>query len=365
MKKKALFFFLFIILGFSIFSPVTLYGEETVDNLNQKIEEYNQKILELGKAKDTLATQISLLNSQAELTLLKITQTENSMKLLETEIASLTVKINDLDISLNQLSSVYIEQVSQNYKLSKRIPQLAIFTTLNFNLFLEQYKYIATSQKNSQDTLMNMETVRTNYDLQKEQKKVKQDELQALEVKLAQQKDSLAKQKISKTNLLEVTKNNETKYQQLKKAAEEELSSLLKAKFVGKRTVKLGEPLGLMGNTGYSFGDHLHFGLYNLKESLVNNWSYTNDIDASEYLGSHSWPMGDPRTITQGRGQTQYSYLYADRFHHGIDMVSTNKTIKAVNDGVAYFYRNPSSSLGNHVKLFHSDGKMTLYLHMQ
>ena len=120
-----------------------------------------------------------------------------------------------------------------------------------------------------------------------------------------------------------------------------------------------------MGNTGYSFGAHLHFGLYNLTESNIKNWTYQNDIDSSQYVKDFMWPMNSPIDITQGRGKTPYSYLYADRFHHGVDMVSKNKSIMAVNDGVAYFYRNTGSSLGNHVKLFHPDDKMTLYLHLQ
>jgi murein DD-endopeptidase MepM/ murein hydrolase activator NlpD len=73
-------------------------------------------------------------------------------------------------------------------------------------------------------------------------------------------------------------------------------------------------------------------------------------------------------TITQGRGHTKYSYMYSDGFHHGIDLVSNNKTIYAAEDGVAYFFRDKypgkKTGNGNHVKLFHADGKMSLYLHL-
>ena len=357
-------FSLFILIGIFLSLFVTTLNAQTTEELENQINEYSSKLLELAKSKDTLSNQIKILDSQINLTLLKITQTENSITLLEEEIQNLSVKIDELDVSLNQLSLAFIEQINQNYKLNKRLTPLHTLLLGKFNQALQEFKYISSIQNNSRQTLLDMETIRTNYDLQKQEKKQKQEELVALESRLAVQKNTLAQSKQSKNDLLVVTKNDEARYQKLKSAAEAELSSLLAAKFVGKREVKKGEALGMMGNTGYSFGDHLHFGLYNLTESQLSSWSYPNDLDSSGYVSQYMWPMKDYR-ITQQRGVTPYSYLYSDRFHHGVDMVSSNKTIYAVNDGVAYFFRNPTSSLGNHVKLFHPDGKMTLYLHMQ
>ncbi|KKS87902.1 MAG: hypothetical protein UV62_C0021G0001, partial [Parcubacteria group bacterium GW2011_GWC1_43_11] len=67
---------------------------------------------------------------------------------------------------------------------------------------------------------------------------------------------------------------------------------------------------------------------------------------------------------TQCFGHTPYSYVYAGNFHHGLDIVDTaDRTVRAIDDGVAYFYRG--NSFGNNVRIFHSNGKMSLYLHLQ
>ena len=223
-KKLVLVFSIFILFFFA--NSSLIFSDEMTDLQNQ-IDQYSQKLTELGKSKNSLANQINILDSQMQLTLLKITQTQNSIKTLESDIADLTVKIDNLDVSLNQLTAVYINQITQNYKLQKKLQPLSnIFLSGGFNNFLEQYKYISVLQKKSQDTMVSMETVRTNFDLQKEEKNKKQTELEDLKTKLASQQISLNKQKNSKNVLLESTKNDEKKYQQLLAEAQSQLSAL-------------------------------------------------------------------------------------------------------------------------------------------
>lgn len=226
MLKKSLFLVLTLFLLLPLVTNRNVRSDDTIEQIQNKINEYTQKINELGKAKNTLSNQIDYLNSQIQLTILKIDQTKNSISVLQNQIADLTTKISDMDTTLNQLTSVYLEQIVANYKLQKKIPAIALFIGGNFNSLFEQYKYISSIQKNSQNTLVSLETVRTNYDIQKEAKRQKQQELQDLQKSLNVQNSNLAKQKQAKDNLLAATKNDEKKYQQLLADALKQLSQL-------------------------------------------------------------------------------------------------------------------------------------------
>lgn len=204
MFKK--FVFIFLVLSLFLVNPIILYANEE--------EDLEKKLIELSNKKDTVSNQIKILNSQYELTLLKITQTENSIKNLEKEINDLSIKINNLDNQLDELSSIYVLQIIQNYKLQKNVPPFAFFFSDNLNNYLNQYKYVSNVQKASQNSLINMETVRSNYDAQKTQKAKKQQEMETLQQTLATQKKTLDGQKIAKNQLLKTTEEEYVKVQQ-------------------------------------------------------------------------------------------------------------------------------------------------------
>lgn len=205
MFKKTVFLFLTLLLF--LINPVVLHAEDDEASLLKKLEE-------LSKTKNTLSNQIKILNSQYELTLLRITQTENSIKTLDKEINQLTIKIDDLDQKLDKLASIYVVQIIENYKLQKKVPPYAFLFTSKLNTFLEQYKYVANVQQASQNSMINIQTVKTDYDTQKAQKAQKQQEMETLQKTLASQKTSLDNQKIAKNQLLKVTESEYEKVQQ-------------------------------------------------------------------------------------------------------------------------------------------------------
>lgn len=231
MTKKIVVFFLAVCF---LFSPSIIIADDCDPNkcnagdndcLSKVQSACTQKLSQLGNTKNTLSKQIQIIDSNINLTISKITQTENSIKTLEKEIGGLTVEIDKLDGQLDNLSVIFINQIVQNYKLQKRVPAFAYIFGSNLNDFLERHKYITTLQKESQNNLIDIETVRTNYDLQKNEKEKKQTELEELKKTLAIQQTDLNKQKSAKNSLLAVTKNDEKEYQRRLLAVQSKFSS--------------------------------------------------------------------------------------------------------------------------------------------
>lgn len=357
-----------LFLFYFLFHPTVFALTQEEIDLENQINVLSTKILDFAKAGDTLKNELAKIDATYSQTELKIKQTELSIKTLTQDISILNQDIAKLDQSINQTTLYLLERIKQSYRLSKKMPPYAFIFSNTFNDYLTQHKYISIVQLNNRENIEKDETMQQIKKNKKQELSNKQDQLTVLEKNLVIQRADLVSQKTSKNKLLIATKNKETEYRKQKEEAVNELESLRTAIFEGTKVVKKGEALGIMGNTGYSEGAHLHFGLYILSSKNVENFNYFNDIDSSQYLKDHIWPMSGEIKVTQGRGHTPYAYKYSDHFHHGIDMWTENKIIYATDDGIAYFFKDkyPNQKIGNgnHVKLFHPDGKMTLYLHL-
>ncbi len=376
-------FLLLTVFLISLFSPRALAVDQgDIDALKQKIDEYSEKVSELQNAKNTLSAQIAYMNSQIELTVLKISQTEQKIVLLESQIGELSEKISDLDVSLNKLSAVFLTRVSATYKTGKTDPLIILMFSPNINNFFLRYKYLKALQLNDRKVLLAMEEARYSYDLQKQEKEEKQKELEGLKATLAKQKLGLDQQKKDKEHLLAVTKSDEKKYQEMLASAMAEFRAI-QAIVAGQGdekqigSVSEGERIAsvILGSSPCSTGTHLHFEVHD-GDTVVNPFSFLGGTtldnrsgDAYYFGGNWIWPLNAPIELTQGFGGDTWWIRTGGapyKFHSGIDIVADDSSVKSVKPGTLY---NGSIRCGSgylrYVKVKHQDTNFsTYYLHI-
>lgn len=185
---------------------------EKMQALTKQIEEYTRQIKELQSKANTLANQVAQFDAQIRLTELKIDQTQE-------QIVLLGGRIDQLEISLSSLAKAFSSRAVETYRMSRLAQDTAfLLSAPDMSKAVSRFQYLRRVQEADRNLLARLQGAQDTYKNQK-------GELEALEEELGKQKSALDSQKAAKTNLLQVTKNDEKKYQQLLSEAQAQLSA--------------------------------------------------------------------------------------------------------------------------------------------
>ncbi len=344
--------------------------EDRLKRISEEIQQYQSEIDRLKSQAATLSNQIAQYDAQIRLTTLKISQTEEKILLLGG-------RIDQLEGSLEALSSAFASRVVYTYKMARfNEPLLLLITAADLSDAVSSFHYLQKIQEADRDLLVRLEKAQVEY----KDEKVDQEDLK---VELDSQKATLSTQKLAKANLLEVTRNDEKRYQELLEKARAELAAI-QAIIAGRgdetkvREVNEGEKIASILTYGpnlfaCSTGPHLHFEVakdkahqnpFSFLASKSLEWD--NFDPPQNGSGSWNWPLNDPIRITQGYGQTSYSSIYAGGVHTGVDMTNDdNREVKTVKKGT--LYRGGISCRGGtlqYVRVQQDDGYDVYYLHV-
>lgn len=363
---------------------------QTLDALQQKRIEYENKIKDLQGKEKTLKNEISLMDNKINVTMTKIQEAEVAIKLREDELARLagdigmvSGKIDVLGKTLLQQKDVFSARAVAAYK-SGRPSYLEIFLgASDFSFFINKLKYLQVFEANDNRFLRQMEDTRKVFQTQKIILADKKDQVEQIKAQietdkknLEQYKSLLAKQKNDKQKLLSLTLNDETKYQQLLTQILAEIESVAKSLKGGVKIgeVKKGDVIAHEGNSGCVLpvpslanpvaGAHLHFGVY--KDGVA--------MDPKPYLdrGELSWPE-NPTTVTQNFGENYDFYMrnFGIPGHNAMDIShGYGSPIYAAGDGVAYEtgdsrqYAGWCNGKAHGIRIEHPNSLITIYWHV-
>lgn len=385
--RLLIFLLLFSILSIKVIQAVSLEEceKDPTSNVNDCINLLSGKVTELGNQKKTLASQITQFDTQIKVTQLKITDAENTIQQLEKEIGILGFRIEYVTDSIDKLEMLVKERIVATYQQSFVSNLELVVASDNFSDVLLKLQYLKQVQENDKKILASLQETRSNYSNQKDDREDKQAAIEAQKTKLLSLKTDIDRQKAEKQSFLELTKNDEVRYQKLLAQAQAERAIVFGGgSDVFMRDVKQGDSIGAIAShsasPGCSSGSHLHFEVHkngNLEDPnnyLRSGVSYSYSYPDSQFgtygsinpHGDLPWPLNETVTIHQGYGSHSFAKtFYSNGIHAGIDMDSGSSTVKAVKDGKLYGGSyNCSNGKLYYAKVVHSDGLVSWYLHM-
>lgn len=383
LKILVLFFGFFALISFTPFNK-SLFAEtetEKLERLAKEIESYERELKRLNSQSTTLSNQIAQYDAQIKLTTLKIEQTKE-------KIALLGGRIYQLETSLEALTKAFTSRVVKTYKMTRvNEPILMMVTSPDLGAYFSSFHYLRKIQASDRELLFRLENAQLAYE---EEKKVQEN----LQNELNDQKLALDSQKAAKAKLLEQTRNDEKRYQQLLQAARAEFEAIQaiiagKGEEVEVGKVGKGERIAsvIQGASCNSSGEHLHFIVKNGNQTqnpfnyLKGGIDYQNcsgpscdspDADPFNPSGSWDWPISPRIKFTQGYGSTWATRntwvgnIY--KFHNGIDIKSeSSPEVRAVEAGILFrgSYTGYNGCRLRYVRVDHENSDLeTLYLHI-
>jgi len=378
--KKNLLFLILITLNLFCWTKTRAQTCTNEADCAKLIQEYTNQINLLKNQSLTLKNQIAQFDAQIKLTSIKVSQTQ-------TQIDLLSGRLNQLGISLNDLTKAFSSRAIETYRLSKFENNFFfLFSSADIGEAVARFHYLQKIQEEDRNLLKRLQEAQISYQSQK-------NEQQTLQTQLQDQQKSLTIQKSAKAKLLKDTQNNESKYQQLLSEARAEylaIQNIIAGN--GQETevshVNQGTKIAsvIQGSSCNSGGTHLHFtvsqngAVQNPFNYLKNGIGYENcsgsscgsgDGDAFNPSGSWDWPMNPSIKFNQGYGSTwatkntYVSRIYS--FHNGIDISSGSLDVITPKSGT--LYRGSYSGSGGcslrYVKVHNDDdGLDVYYLHV-
>ncbi len=356
-------------------------------NIEQKINQYRQESQAKAGQVHSLNNQLEVLDAELRETELGIEKINAEIEVTDMEIAEITDEIMRAENEKKANQEKLKQAIRIKYSQGEIEITEVLASSRSLSDFINIEAYMQALQQRINDTVKRIKELEAQLKIKKQELENKRQQQERLRSEQEVMKYSLDNQIAAKNSLLEQTKGEQERYNNLlahslrdKNNVNAQIAKLTavpkkvnnpspsainipkpsssvpsgSSRYVAFGHINVGDIIGYQGNTGFSTGSHLHFGLYKNGQ----------DVDPMPYLanGYISWPLNG--RITQG---------YWGTFSHrgrgwpgGIDIVSYHGApIRAAHSGTIIFRGgNATSGFGHYVIINHGDGFTSLYAHL-
>lgn len=317
--------------------------KSAISDLENQIADFKANIESRKRDQLTLKNQIGILDAEIGQAELQIQKTKEEIDAVTLDIANTTLGIAELEVKIESEKEVLSDLIREMYRYDQRSTLEVMLGYTQFSEFFSEANYLDSIQKSIVDLVGDIRNKKDALTVQREQLERKKSELDDLALQLESDSNNLKGQRDAKDELLSVTAQDESKFQQLLASAKQEqdqansdiisLEAKARAKLSGSPARSV-QPIG---------------------------------------PGGLSWPIS-ARIITAYFHDP--TYIYRKYFEHpAIDIATPQGTpVKAAADGIVAIAKNldwVKNDQGkilypayNYVLVVHDGGLSTVYGHL-
>ncbi len=304
--------------------------QNVVDELNSKIDVYQQKIDQAQAREASLNNEVDLLSNRMAKTLLDIEAAEASVDLVNAQLSAIQreIQVAQEEFDRNRLfiQEVLLEMQAQD----NRLPLLVLFGTDSFSeLFdtLQQLENVSTQLKTAVERAR---STKARLLEQRSSQDAKKDQLLSIETSLQRERLTLEQETEAKEILIETTQDSEARFKELLRELEEEQA-------------------------------YINYQVSLLQQEIESRLNERDQEGDSSVL---SWPI-NPNV----RGISVYfrdpTYPFRNLFEHsGLDLPAASGTPVASAAPGYVAWTKTGRMYGNYVMVIHTNGIATLYAHL-
>lgn len=351
MNKKTFLriLFLFFIFGFLFFIS-SRPALAQVDDLKEKIKNYQEQIKELEKQQKiyeenikikrkealTLKNQINILTNQIAKTKTEIRKKETQIKKTNLEIEEIQRQIKNKNLEIDDLKEKIAEFLRKIYQYDNKSYLEIILLNESISDYFNLLKTGEDLQNSLQQTLTEVQLVKENLEVQEKDLREKKAELEKLKKEYSAKKKELEENERSKRAILEETQGAEWKFQTLLAQAKLEMQQ------AEREIAKLEKEIRKK-----------------LAEEKEKQWQELEELGMVIF----SWPVPN-EGITTTFHDPDYPFKKWLGEHSGIDIRASQGTpVKASASG--YVARAKHGGMGySYVMIIHQQGYSTVYGHL-